>query len=369
MAQDEVSWPDIAGPSGDRSYCSRSIAEKWAWDERETSTSANTFSASLSTAQMTLTTTQLAQQEEDAGILKLRGFHDPHSVEAALEDLDTKGWAVVKNVIPLERAQEYEERAYAWLESFGKGFKRDDKDTWKVENMPAFDRGGMFKRHGVHHERFVWDIRSEPDGINISLPYIDDQQTDRAAPWPHVDQNPRRRHKHCIQGIANIAPNGPLDGGLKVLSHSVQHFDAFFDAHPELEPEGGWPAGDFFMHREEDVGWLKDRGCEWVKVEAGPGDLILWDSRTVHYGAVAEGDRPRVATYLCYKPAQDGKPDKLEARKQAFAEWAGTTHDPLEFTVRGTNTLGPLTPDEKQLPHEIPVLDERARKLAGLIPY
>lgn len=25
--------------------------------------------------------------------------------------------------------------------------------------------------------------------------------------------------------------------------------------------------------------WLKEKGCEWVKLCAEPGDLIVWDSR------------------------------------------------------------------------------------------
>lgn len=45
------------------------------------------------------------------------------------------------------------------------------------------------------------------------------------------------------------------------------------------------------------------------------------------------------------------------------------THDPLEFTFTGTNAYGPATLDEKQQPYEPAVLSERAKKLAGLIPY
>ncbi|KAK0204909.1 hypothetical protein DFS33DRAFT_1273916 [Desarmillaria ectypa] len=31
-----------------------------------------------------------------------------------------------------------------------------------------------------------------------------------------------------------------------------------------------------------DTEWFHERGCDWVKVEASTGDLIMWDSRPVH---------------------------------------------------------------------------------------
>ena len=43
------------------------------------------------------------------------------------------------------------------------------------------------------------------DGINISLPLPSAElEGPRSKPWPHVDQSPNRRFKHCIQGIANL---------------------------------------------------------------------------------------------------------------------------------------------------------------------
>jgi ectoine hydroxylase-related dioxygenase (phytanoyl-CoA dioxygenase family) len=38
-----------------------------------------------------------------------------------------------------------------------------------------------------------------------------------------------------------------------------------------------------------------DRGSEWVKPNMDPGDFILWDSRTVHYGAAPLGNNKRMA--------------------------------------------------------------------------
>ena len=42
-----------------------------------------------------------------------------------------------------------------------------------------------------------------------------------AKPWPHADQSPLKPEFACIQGLLNILPNGPEDGGLTVLTNSV----------------------------------------------------------------------------------------------------------------------------------------------------
>ena len=124
----------------------------------------------------------------------------------------------------------------------------------------------------------------------------DELSGDRGAPWPHVDQSPNRRFKHCVQGIMNLHENGPDDGGLMVLEGSLPLYNEFFETHENEAPPSGWDWKDSYHHTPKQVEWFLERGCKWKKVEAGPGDVILWDSRCIHYGAAARGDRPRVAT-------------------------------------------------------------------------
>lgn len=299
---------------------------------------------------------------------------------------------MIKSVIPRDRAEAYVSEMYAWLESFGRGFDRNDRSTWTPANLPRFEKGGLYHRYGVGHEQFAWDIRSEPgviesfakiwgtdellvsfDSANISLPFGSSLDPARSEPWPHVDQSPARPWLHCVQGIVNLHPNGPDDGGLMVLEGSTQLFAQYFEEHPHLKPEGGWSSNDWWGHKEaEALQWFYDRGCTWHKVEAGPGDLILWDSRTVHYGDVARGTEPRIATYVCYKPARDISQEKLEEKQRAVEECWGTTHDPLDFriTAHHSPTRGwVLEEGERVGPRNRPVLSERALKLAGVVAY
>ncbi len=62
------------------------------------------------------------------GTLKLRASTE--QTPSFLKELQEKGYVVVKNVIPKERADEYVSRAYDWLEGFNLGFDRNDRSTW-----------------------------------------------------------------------------------------------------------------------------------------------------------------------------------------------------------------------------------------------
>ena len=114
---------------------------------------------------------------------------------------------------------------------------------------------------------------------------------------------------HCIQGLVNLVrytslayetpraeeevENGPEDGGLMVLRGSSALYEEFFGTQPS--PAGGWPTKDYCPLTPEQSAWFESHGCEWVKVCAQPGDLLLWDGRCVHYGVPAGGDRSRIA--------------------------------------------------------------------------
>jgi hypothetical protein len=97
-------------------------------------------------------------------------------------------------------------------------------------------------------------------------------------PWAHVDQSPNVRDLYCVQGIMNLVPNGPKDGGLMVLKGSSALYGDLFDAFDDVKPERGWNTRDRHDYTPEQLQWFIDHGCEWHKVCAQPGDLLLWDS-------------------------------------------------------------------------------------------
>ncbi|KAJ5621819.1 hypothetical protein N7528_005051 [Penicillium herquei] len=318
-----------------------------------------------------------------------------------LNDLHTRGWAIVPETIPKEKALHYASEAYSWLESWGLGYQRSDPSTRKEENLPFTHRNGIFNRYGVAHEQFVWDLRSEEslvdkfaqiwgtdellvsygadmlttifkDGLNLSLPEAERPKTHPIfAPWSHVDQSPLRSNLQCVQGIMNLLPNGPEDGGLMVLEGSSKLYADVWKHFDHKKGENGWNTWEQQFLDEEMCSWLESKGCKWVKVCAGPGDLLLWDSRTVHYGAAPSSTNDRFAAYVCYKPASMVSDEAKEVRVGAWARKDGTAHDPSIIRLTTRSPPDTHTTYEQYLERGLqnPVLSQRGRRLAGVEAY
>lgn len=137
----------------------------------------------------------------------------------------------------------------------------------------------------------------------------------------------------AVQGLLNYAPNGLNDGGLMLMRGSAKLFNEFFaqkreSADHEDAPPPELEFMDLFLFSEKDVKWFEDRGCELVKVNMEPGDFVLWDSRTMHYAKLPEGEQIRHVQYICMTPRQFADDEALEAKKFCFENYIGTTHWP-----------------------------------------
>ncbi|ENI01687.1 hypothetical protein COCC4DRAFT_74701 [Bipolaris maydis ATCC 48331] len=276
-----------------------------------------------------------------------------------------KGYVVLKGVVPKERALKYRNKMIDWLGTFPNDFDINKPETWTKENLPQSFKNGMYLNFCAAHEKYVWEARQEPgvlaafeklwntnelivsyDTINLTLPNAG--KMGGSKPWPHVDQAPERQGLSCVQGIINrkfssfqitpqltnsklpVSEAGPKDGGLVVMEGSAKLFDKFFKEHPPDRTKGPLAAlhYDFYPFQDSDVKWYEDRGCKSVKVCAEPGDLILWDSRQMHYAVYPETDTIRTIIYACYTPAAMASKEDLEKKKEIFEKWEATTHWP-----------------------------------------
>lgn len=149
----------------------------------------------------------------------------------------------------------------------------------------------------------IWgtkELLASFDGINHTLPLPEGKRLP-STPWPHMDQNPHLQGLQCAQGIINFAPNGPEDGGLVVLKGSQKLTETFFKTHSmEKKAKWGTVPDDWNGFDPEEVAWFKERGAEEIKVCVDPGDLIVWDSRTVHWNVLPQSDQTR--SIVCTLP-------------------------------------------------------------------
>ena len=304
-------------------------------------------------------------------------------------DLQTKGYAIVKGAIPFDRAVKYQEKAYRWLESFGTQLDFNDPDSWVMQNLPVQSKINTFHSYAVAHEKFMWDARLESgvldafaqiwgtkellvsfDSLNVTFPNRKD--VPRKPAWEHIDQSPLRRGLHCVQGIINLSPSGPEDGGLVVYPGSHALNDEFFDTQTD---KSTWQPLDRYMFDQGQLRWFEARGIKPLKVCAEVGDLILWDSRVIHYGSepTERSNKIRTVIYAAYTPTRLASAEQLALKKQVFERFGGTTHWPHDNIVaRSTQTFledGSRDPRDRERPMEMPELSDELLKLAGAEPY
>ncbi|GAA6037987.1 hypothetical protein JCM8097_009527 [Rhodosporidiobolus ruineniae] len=305
------------------------------------------------------------------------------------DDIVRDGYAVVKGVIPTERAQEYVQEFHQWLEDFGLGYKRDDPSTIREECLPVLHQKGLVQGYGAPHESFTWGVRSEPgviaaweklfgtedlvvsfDAVNVSFPNRRDLPD--LKPWPHQDQDPERPGFRCVQGLVNLNPNGDNDGGLVVLKGGHRISEEYHKEFFNEEREFRW-TNEMYLFKETGLEWLKEKGYEWVKVNAEPGDLILWDSRVPHYNCPPKGEQTRFVVYVSMMPVSNTTQDELRQKKWLFENTKGHSHwaqgfQPFVEAFVTPKRNGVPDPLNKWAPRKPPVLSERAFKLTG-IPY
>ncbi|KAK7518406.1 uncharacterized protein IWZ02DRAFT_492165 [Phyllosticta citriasiana] len=302
------------------------------------------------------------------------------------DDLSRDGFAIVKGVIPRERADKIADQMFSWLESFNLGFDRNDLSTVHHTKLPVITEKGMCLNYAVTHEDWAWAVRTEPgvistfekvydtpdlivsfDAVNFGFPNRKDIAPNK--PWPHQDQDPEKGGFRCLQGLVNLLPNGPDDGGLIVCKGGHRLSEQF---HREMAWEDRIPAwtNEWYGFTDKGMEWLEEHGCKWEKLCAEPGDLLLWDSRTPHYNLSSTTDQPRFCIYTCYMPVTEATQEDLLRKREAFEACVGTTHWPNARHV-GSNVAkrdGVEDPHNRLRPLKEPVLDERGLKLTG-IPY
>ncbi|KAH8660364.1 hypothetical protein BX600DRAFT_415279 [Xylariales sp. PMI_506] len=305
-------------------------------------------------------------------------------------ELWNNGFVVIKGAIPQDRAISYQQKAYEWIQSFPGNLDMQNPDTWVNENLPVTNSIKAYAYYCVTHEKFFWDARQEPgvldafaklwgtdellvsfDAMNLTFPNRKD--VPRRPPWEHIDQSPMRRGIHCIQGLMVLSPSGPEDGGLVVFPGSHKLNEEFMDNQTD---KSSWlPIKDAYVFNRKELDWFAARGVTPHKVCAEPGDLIMWDSRVIHYGSepTEHSNQIRTALYATYVPASLAREEQLELKRKAFESYSSTTHWPHEYIVPRPNVVylpdGSVDPRNRERPLEMPEMTDKLLKLAGVKPY
>lgn len=164
----------------------------------------------------------------------------------------------------------------------------------------------------------------------------------------HVDQNPvSKPHRCCVQGIVNLLPANERTGGLMVIPDSHRRFHELLSIWKKTGNNSKIPLYHEIL--QEGYGLL---------IHGQPGDLLLWDSRTVHCNSPAflppllpnpgeTIDLLRMISYICMTPVDfaENADELIERRLHAFRFRLTTSHWPHEFQLMG----GEISRGENQL--------------------
>ncbi len=269
---------------------------------------------------------------------------------AAMSFLEQEGYVVFAEALNPQQAGVAMDKLWDYLEGLGTGVDRNDIDTWDDDRWPTAVHGAILPSYGIGHCAAQWYIRDAGrvhdcfaqvwdnddllvsfDGVSIWRPwtYKDHWRTNEGNSWLHIDQHPiGRPGKHCVQGLVNLLESSPMTGGNVVVPGSHRLFEQI----PHLYKERLariHPSIDHFRFPNDDAGL---RGYHPIMAHLYPGDLLLWDSRTIHCSApgLATPDYAdrllRAASLVCMMPREKSNESVITQRKVAVAKRTSTTN-------------------------------------------
>ncbi|MEC9440079.1 MAG: phytanoyl-CoA dioxygenase family protein [Myxococcota bacterium] len=265
---------------------------------------------------------------------------DREDVEGWRGHLNERGYVVVAGALTPEQTSDGLDAIWALMEALGDVDREDPETLSPSANWPPMLHGGMIQYLG--HTSLQWQMRelcapifAEYHGVGVDelatsfdgLCFMHSARNYRRAgnlmSFLHTDQSPLRKGEWSIQGLVTLTDSGPDAGGLVVVPDTHLEHEDFFDGHACQDQKSDW----YKLDEDE-----KEQYAERVvKVEASAGDLLLWDSRTLHANDVpTEEGTMRACVYVCMLPQARLSKQVRKKRKKAFDERRTSNHHPAE---------------------------------------
>mmetsp|Transcript_113980 Transcript_113980/g.322684 ORF Transcript_113980/g.322684 Transcript_113980/m.322684 type:complete len:957 (+) Transcript_113980:101-2971(+) len=325
-----------------------------------------------------------------------------HQKDRWLRHLADEGFVVVAGVANEKEVAHAYNLLWNFIELTDKSGKvrREDPSTWqdhkgdkesgKQCGWPAGKEDGILHSRGIGQSEVLWYLRALPalsrvyadvwgtdqlvasfDGAGAFRPYGHNASwRTTKTNWHHVDQAHLKRGLHCIQGLITLKDATPETGGLVVVPGS-HRFHGDILTRYRRKPDD-WN----FVGLEANDPILTEGTSAPRLVCARAGDLILWDSRTVHCNTLPlredwqllhGQDLIRAVAYICMTPAAWCSEETIFQRNHAFNRGVTTSHWPHEFHAMHVSNEKPnfkLTKEMQQLICPMQVKDRNLRSCA-----
>lgn len=305
------------------------------------------------------------------------------------EILNKFGVAIIPRVINEEQCANTISKKWDYFEHISQTWEvpinRNDKKSWK-SFWKLFPKHSMLHQHfGVGHTQAVWDLRQNPDIVNIFAKFWDVEPEDllvsfdgfsfhpppevtgrghyRGNTWYHTDQSFLRPDFECVQTWVTAEDVEEGDATLAFYEGSNK-YHAEFEKIFETKDKSDWHK----LTPDQEQFYI-EKGCQEKRIKCPKGSLVAWDSRTIHCGSESFKNRKkkkwRSVVYLCYQPRSLAKEAMLKKKRKALNDLRTTSHWPAKpkLFAKNPRTYGGELPEIT--PIKPPVLTDLGIRLAG----
>lgn len=217
-----------------------------------------------------------------------------------LQQLESDGYCVIPDIVGPTAVKDMLDGMWEWVSLWG--IDKEDSNTWvpkKATEWIPGHKNGIIQQHSASHTRPAWQARSEPGVLDVFANIWDCKISDlepsydainfgyvasssKPKPNYHTDQGSHRVGLWQVQGFVALTPQGSdtKNGALMVRHGSHKNHSNFF-----INSGKSTKGKDWYKYTPEELEeYFPLHTFPEVHVDAAPGSLVLWDSRTIHYG-------------------------------------------------------------------------------------
>ena len=302
------------------------------------------------------------------------------TIDKVNDTIEKYGVAIISNLLDDNECSKMESDMWDYLEHITQDWiipmNRLDKSTWHLINE-LNDNSLLFQFWNIGHSQMVWNQRQNIKIVNVFSKFWNIEPKDllvsfdgasfellppvnKSIPWYHVDHSYTNQNFKNIQSWITAFDVEPGDATLVILESSNKYHIECGNKFNIKDPN------DWYIIRNEELEYYTDK-CVEKHICCPKGSLVLWDSRTVHYGIESTDKKNiRCISYLCYASRSLCSIDDIYKKKYALTHLETTSHDPVSIRFK------PKTPytgedDESQFITKInnPNLSSLGMRLAG----
>jgi hypothetical protein len=271
--------------------------------------------------------------------------------------LNDYGVAIIPNILNEQEINDFNDGIWNYLEYASANLPvpiyKSKPKTWKTYTEYFTEKNMLLQKFGIGHSSHLWNLRQNPkvidvfasiyntnelavsfDGCSFHLPV---KKTQYSSKWFHTDQSYSTNDFQCVQSWITGYPINDTDATLGFLEKSHMYHEAC-SKNFNLEVEDIYYYEDYYELNSKQIEFYKNLGCTEYYIKCPAGSMVLWDSRTIHYGANPQpkhntSSNFRNVAYISTQPKKLISKQVQKQRANAFVNGKTTSHWTTKCTI------------------------------------